>query len=211
MNDFKPEQPKPANSNGSAEATANAEGTQASAAASAAASAGAEANAGAEPDPFKVLEALQAENVELKDRSLRTLAEMENLRRRTEREVTDAKAYGVTSFAREMLGFADNLRRAIEALPAEALAAADPAVKGFVEGITLTERDFLARLARFGVKQMEPLGKKFDPNQHEVLFEIPDESVATGTVKQVVEPGYTIGERTLRAAKVGVARGGPKA
>ncbi len=204
MSDSKPEQQQPANANGSADAAAQSDG-KASAAASA------EANANAEPDPFKVLEALQAENVELKDRSLRTLAEMENLRRRTEREVTDAKAYGVTSFAREMLGFADNLRRAVEAVPAEALEGADPAVKSFVEGIDLTERDFLARLARFGVKQMEPLGKKFDPNQHEVLFEIPDESVPTGTVMQIVEPGYTIGERTLRAAKVGVSRGGPKA
>ena len=206
MNDFKPEQP--ANANGSADAAAQTDGAKTSAAASASSSA--EATANAEPDPFKVLEALQAENVELKDRSLRTLAEMENLRRRTEREVADAKAYGVTSFAREMLGFADNLRRAIDAVPAEALAAADPAVKGFVEGIDLTERDFLSRLARFGVKRMEPQGKKFDPNQHEVLFEMPDESVPTGTVAQVVEPGYTIGERTLRAAKVGVSRGGPK-
>ena len=192
--------PSPANANGSA--SAEADGAKASAAS--------EASASAEPDPFKVLEALQAENVELKDRSLRTLAEMENLRRRTEREVSDAKAYGVTSFARDMLGFGDNLRRAIDAVPAEAREAADPALRSFVEGIELTERDFLSRLARFGVKKMEPAGKKFDPNHHEVLFELPDESVVTGTVMQVVEPGYTIGERVLRAAKVGVSRGGPK-
>lgn len=203
MNDTKPEQ-QPANANGSADAAAQAEDSKATAAASA------DAAVNVEPDPFKVLEALQAENVELKDRSLRTLADMENLRRRTEREVSDAKAYGVTSFAREMLGFADNLRRAIDAVPAAARDGADPAVKSFVEGIELTERDFLARLARFGVKPMEPLGKKFDPNHHEVLFEMPDESVPTGTVRQVVEPGYTIGERVLRAAKVGVSRGGPK-
>lgn len=203
MNDTKPEQ-QPANANGSADAAAQAEESKATAAASA------DAAVNVEPDPFKVLEALQAENVELKDRALRTLADMENLRRRTEREVSDAKAYGVTSFAREMLGFADNLRRAIDAVPAAARDGADPAVKSFVEGIELTERDFLARLARFGVKPMEPLGKKFDPNHHEVLFEMPDESVPTGTVRQVVEPGYTIGERVLRAAKVGVSRGGPK-
>ena len=166
--------------------------------------------ADAEPDPFKVLEALQAENVDLKDRSLRTLAEMENLRRSYEREVTDAKAYGVTSFAREMLTFGDNLRRAIEAVPAQARESAEPVVRSFVEGIELTERDFLSRLARFGIKKMDPLGKSSTPNQHEVLFEMPDESVPTGTVRQVVEPGYTIGDRTLRAAKVGVSRGGPK-
>ncbi len=165
----------------------------------------------AEPDPFKVLEALQAENAELKDRSLRTLAEMENLRRRTEREVTDAKAYGVTSFARDMLTFGDNLRRAIEAVPPQARDTADPALRSFIEGIELTERDFLSRLGRFGVKRMEPLGKRFDPNQHEALFELPDESVASGTVLQIVEPGYLNGARVLRPAKVGVSRGGPKA
>lgn len=164
----------------------------------------------AAPDPFKVLEALQAENTELKDRALRTLAEMENLRRRTEREVSDAKAYGMTSFARDMLTFADNLRRAIEAVPEEARAAAGPVLKSFIEGIEVTERDFLSRLSRFGVKKMEPLGKKFDPNHHEALFEMPDETAVSGTVLQVVEPGYLIGERVLRPAKVGVARGGPK-
>ena len=205
MNETKHEQPSPANANGSAEATSDM--GKASATATSEASAGVTG----EPDPFKVLEALQAENADLKDRSLRALAEMENLRRRTEREITDAKAYGVTSFARDMLGFGDNLRRAIEAVPPETLRDADPTLRSFVEGIELTERDFLSRLARFGVKKMEPMGKKFDPNHHDVLFEMPDESVATGTVMQVVEPGYTIGERVLRAAKVGVSRGGPKA
>ncbi len=166
---------------------------------------------GAEPDPFKVLEALQAENAEMKDRVLRTLAEMENLRRRTEREVGDAKSYGVTSFARDMLTFADNLRRAVEAVPLEVRDDADPRVKSFIEGIELTERDFLSRLNRFGVKKLEPLGKRFDPNMHEALFEVPDESVPAGTVMQIVETGYAIGDRVLRPAKVGVSRGGPKA
>ena len=163
-----------------------------------------------EPDPFKVLEALQAENTELKDKVLRTLADMENLRRRTEREVSDAKIYGVASFARDMLTFVDNLNRAIEAVPAATREAADPALKTFVEGIELTERDFTSRLVRFGVKKIEPLGKKFDPNLQEALFEIPDETVPTGTVMQVVEQGFTIGDRVLRPAKVGVSRGGPK-
>ncbi len=163
-----------------------------------------------EPDPFKVLEALQAENAELKDRVLRTLADMENLRRRTEREVSDAKIYGIASFARDMLTFVDNLARALEAVPMPAREAADPALQTFVEGIALTERDFVSRLQRFGVKKIEPLGKKFDPNLQEALFEIPDESVASGTVMQVVEQGFTIGDRVLRPAKVGVSRGGPK-
>ena len=163
-----------------------------------------------EPDPFTVLENLQMENTALKDKSLRTLAEMENLRRRTEREMADAKVYGITRFAQDMLTFADNLRRAVESVPAEAREAADPAVKAFIEGIEVTERDFLSRLARHGVRKMEPQGQKFDPNMHEALFEIPDESVPTGTVAQVVEDGYAIGERCLRPAKVGVSRGGPK-
>lgn len=164
----------------------------------------------AQPDVFAVIDKLNAENVELKDRALRALAEMENLRRRTEREMADVKVYGVASFAREMLGFADNLRRAIAAVPAGTLADADPALKSFVEGIDLTERDFLARLARQGVKMLEPLGQKFDPNMHEALFELPDPNLPSGTVAQVVEDGYSIGERCLRPAKVGVARGGPK-
>ncbi len=146
----------------------------------------------------------------MKDKMLRTLADMENLRRRTEREVADAKTYGVTSFARDMLTFADNLRRAIDNVPAEAVARAEGPVKSFVEGIELTERDFLSRLTRHGVRKLEPQGQKFDPNMHEALFEMPDESVPTGTVMQVVETGYAIGERVLRPAKVGVSRGGPR-
>ncbi|WP_158811598.1 nucleotide exchange factor GrpE [Beijerinckia sp. L45] len=164
----------------------------------------------AEPDPFKVLEALQVENAELKDKTLRTLADMENLRRRTEREVSDAKIYGIASFARDMLTFVDNMHRALEAVPAELREQADPVLKTFIEGIELTERDFISRLVRFGVKKIEPLGKKFDPNMQEALFEIPDETVPSGTVLQVVEQGFSIGDRVLRPAKVGVSRGGPK-
>jgi molecular chaperone GrpE len=163
-----------------------------------------------EPDPFTELENLHAENASLKEKVLRTLAEMENLRRRTEREVADAKIYGVTSFAREMLTLADNLRRAQETLKPEQIESADPALKSFVEGMELTERAFLASLSRQGVKQLEPQGQRFDPNMHEALFEVPDPSVPNGTVVQVVETGYSIGERCLRPAKVGVARGGPK-
>ena len=155
--------------------------------------------------------ALQAEVASLKDRILRTMAEMENLRRRTEREVTDAKAYGVSSFAREMVTVADNLQRAQTSLPADDKAEASTAVKSFIEGVELTERDLLSRLARFGVKPIETIGQRFDPNRHEALFEMPDESVPSGTVVQQVETGYVIGERVLRPAKVGVSRGGPKA
>jgi molecular chaperone GrpE len=163
-----------------------------------------------EPDPFVVLENLNAENTALKDRVLRTMADMENMRRRTEKEVADAKQYGVANFAREMLSVVDNLRRAVTSVPAEEATNASGALKTLVEGVELTERDFLSRLARFGVKPLDPEGKKFDPNMHEALFEIPNETVPTGTVLQVVETGYSIGDRVLRPAKVGVSRGGPK-
>jgi molecular chaperone GrpE len=157
------------------------------------------------------VQALIAENASLKDKLLRTLAEMENLRRRTEKEVADARAYGVSAFARDMLTFADNLRRALENVPTEVREAADNALKAFVEGMELTERDFLSRLARHGIRKLEPKGQKFDPNYHEALFEAHDESVPPGTVAHVVEEGFAIGERVLRPAKVGVSKGGGKA
>jgi molecular chaperone GrpE len=163
-----------------------------------------------EPDPFVVLENLQLENAALKDKILRALAEMENHRRRSEREVADAKTYGVASFALDMLTFADNLRRAVESVPPDAREQAGAALKTLIEGLELTERDFLSRLGKYGVKKLEPLGAKFDPNLHEALFEVPDETAPNGTVVQVVEDGYAIGDRVLRPAKVGVSRGGPK-
>lgn len=164
-----------------------------------------------EPDPFNELENLYAENAGLKDKVLRTLADMENLRRRSEKEAAEARTYGVAALAREMLTFADNLHRALESVPQEVRAAAPAALKSFIEGIELTERDFIASLGRRGVTKLEPLGQKFDPNFHEALFEVPDPSVPAGTVVQVVEAGYRIGDRVLRPAKVGVARGGAKA
>jgi molecular chaperone GrpE len=179
------------------------------AAASTPAADAASAQSDAERDAAAV-QALIAENSSLKDKVLRTLAEMENLRRRTEKEVADAKAYGVSSFARDMLTFADNLRRALDNVPAEAREGADAALKAFVEGIELTERDFLSRLARHGVRKLEPKGQKFDPNFHEALFEAHDETVPPGSVAHVVEEGFAIGDRVLRPAKVGVAKGGAK-
>ena len=162
-------------------------------------------------DASAEIEALRAEIAGVKDRLLRTLAEMENLRRRTEKEVADARLYGVTSFARESLALADNLRRAIAAFPAKPKEELEPHIAALLEGVELTERDFASRLARFGVKKMEESDTRFDPNKHEALFEILDENQPAGTVAQWIEPGYMIGERVLRPAKVGVTRGGPKA
>ncbi|WP_406856092.1 nucleotide exchange factor GrpE [Alsobacter sp. KACC 23698] len=166
--------------------------------------------ADAERDVHSVIEALNAENTGLKDKVLRTLAEMENLRRRTEKEVADARVYATTNFARDMLTVADNMRRALEALPAEAAAAAEGPLKALIDGIELTERDLLKTLERHGIRKLEPKGEKFDPNLHQAMFEVPDPSVPNGTVREVVQSGFVIGDRVLRPALVGVAKGGPK-
>lgn len=154
---------------------------------------------------------LAAENEELKDRALRLAADMENLRRRTQREVADARSYAVTAFARDMLGVSDNLRRALEAIPADALADGDTGLKALAEGVEMTERTMLATLERHGVKKLEPHGEKFDPNFHQAMFEVPNPEVPNNTVVQVVQSGYSIGDRVLRPAMVGVSKGGPKA
>lgn len=159
---------------------------------------------------FEVLTRLMKENEELKDRALRAAAEMENLRRRTARDVQDARAYAVSNFARDMLSVSDNLRRALEAIPAEAKAAADAGLKALAEGVEMTERAMLAALERHGVKKLAPEGEKFDPNFHQAMFEIPNPGVPANTVLQVVQPGYSIGDRVLRPTMVGVSTGGPK-
>lgn len=156
------------------------------------------------------LAAAEAERDDLKDKLLRTLAEMENLRRRTEREIADTKAYAVTSFARDMLGSADNLRRALENVPQAVHDAADGTLKAVIDGVELTERELLKTLERHGVRRIEPHGEKFDPNLHQAMFEAPDESIAKGLVSKVVQTGYKIGERVLRPALVGVSAGGSK-
>ena len=153
---------------------------------------------------------LAAENEELKDRSLRVAAEMENLRRRTARDVSDARTYAVTNFARDMLAVSDNLRRALEAIPADALESGDAGFKALAEGVEMTERAMLSALERHGVKKLEPQGEKFDPNFHQAMFEVPNPEVPNNTVVQVVQSGYVIGDRVLRPAMVGVAKGGPK-
>jgi molecular chaperone GrpE len=167
------------------------------------------ANAAAAPQP-KPSTDLEREHADMKDRLLRTLAEMENLRKRTEREVTDARLYGASSFARDMLGVADNMRRALEAVPAEARAHAEAGMKALLDGVELTERELLKGLEKNGVRQFTPQGEKFDPNVHQAMYEVPDPSVPAGSIVQVVQPGYMIGERVLRPALVGISKGGPK-
>ncbi|MEA2872956.1 MAG: molecular chaperone GrpE [Hyphomicrobiales bacterium] len=155
--------------------------------------------------------ALAKEAADLKDRLLRTLAEMENLRRRTEREVADARVYGVTNFARDIVGVADSMERAMKALDDGIRDKADAGVKALLDGVEITERELIKVMEKHGVRKIEPQGQKFDPNLHQAMYEIPDASVPAGTVVQIMQPGYTIGERVLRPALVGVAKGGPKA
>lgn len=166
----------------------------------------AEAGAG----DYEALMRLMKENEELKDRALRAAAEVENMRRRAARDVQDARAYSIANFARDMLTVADDLQRALDAIPAEARASDDAGFKALIEGVEITARGLLAALERHGVKKLVPEGEKFDPNFHEALFEIPNPQVVSGTVLQVVQPGYSIGERMLRPAKVGVSKDGPK-
>jgi len=154
-------------------------------------------------------DALAKEVADYKDKLLRSLADMENLRRRTDREVADVRIYGISSLARDLVGVADNMRRALEAAGEPAAAIVGPA-KALYEGVELIEREFLKVLEKHGVKMFDPQGAKFDPNLHQAIFEVPDADVAPGSIAQVIQPGYMIGERVLRPAMVGVSKGGPK-
>ena len=156
-----------------------------------------------------VVEALAAENAELKDRLLRLAAEMENLRKRMAREIEDTRSYAITKFARDMLTATDSLSRALLVLPAETRDTAEGPLKSLIEGIDLTEREMQRLLAVHGVKPIEAEGQKFDPHKHQAMFEVPDPTRPEGTVVQVVQTGYAIGDRVLRPAMVGIAKGGP--
>ena len=168
-------------------------------------------NAGDNPEMvLALLDKLRAENEELKDKALRAHAEMENLRRRTSKEVQDTRSYAVANFARDMLGVGDNLQRAIQAVPAEKRTEGSDDFKALIEGVEMTEREMLRGLENNGVKKFNPEGEKFDPNFHQAMFEIPNPELPNNSVAQVVQEGYIIGDRVLRPAMVGVAKGGPK-
>ncbi|MEO9458505.1 MAG: nucleotide exchange factor GrpE [Lentilitoribacter sp.] len=158
------------------------------------------------PSDHEVLEKLLIENETLKQDVLRAAADMQNLRKRTQREIADAKTFSVSNFARDMLGVSDNLRRTVEAAPKQD----DENLKTLLEGVEMTERSMLSALERHGVKKLDVLQKKFDPNFHQAMFEVPDKETPNNTVVQVVQDGYIIGSRVLRPAMVGVAKGGPK-
>ena len=155
-------------------------------------------------------ERLTVEVAELKDRLLRALADSENQRRRAERDVKDAGTYAISKFARDMLAVLDNLRSALATAPHEARAEGSLAAT-VLHGIELTERSLVQGLERHGVKEINSLGTKFDPNLHQAMVEIPHPTATPGTVAEVMQQGFVIGERVLRPALVGVAKALPKA
>lgn len=162
----------------------------------------------AAPEQADRVAELEAEVAGLKDQVLRALAETENVRRRLEQQAEDRSKYAVANFAKDMLNVADNLRRALDAIPADK--AEDEAVKSFASGVELTERELLNTFERYGIKQVAAQGERFNPNLHQAMMEVPDTSVPQGTVVLVMQSGYTLHDRLLRPAMVGVSKGGPK-
>jgi molecular chaperone GrpE len=156
--------------------------------------------------PVAEIERLEAEKADLTDRLVRLAADMENLRRRTERDVADAHKYAVTKFASDMLVVGDNLRRALEAAPADRVES-DEDLKALAGGVEMTAREMDRLLEKNGIKRIAALGERFDPHRHQAMFEVPDPTVPPGTVVEVVQEGYQIGDRVLRAALVGVSKG----
>lgn len=164
-------------------------------------------------DPIAALEAraneLENQKADLTDRLLRAHAEMDNLRKRTEREKADSAKYAISKFALDIVGISDNFQRAVSAVPPDAKEAEGP-LKSVVEGVVMTERAFLQVLERHGVKRIDPQGDPFNPNLHQAVMEQENSSVPVGTVLQVFQTGYMIEDRVLRPAMVVVSRGGAK-
>jgi molecular chaperone GrpE len=156
---------------------------------------------------FAVLEALKAEVESLKDQRLRALAEVENIRRRADKERGEASQYAITKFARDMLGIADNFARALAACPPALRASADPQIVAVLDGVAATDRQLLATMERYGVKQIATDGK-FDPNLHQAIAEVPGNGKPAGNIVDVMQTGFMIGDRLLRPAMVTVARRG---
>jgi molecular chaperone GrpE len=166
---------------------------------------GTEADANATTAADEV-DALRAEVASLKDQMLRVAADAENAKRRAEREANDSRAFAIQKFARDLLGVADNLQRAMQHAPTDA---ADPLVKNLAIGLQLTEKELMGAFERNGLKKIDPVrGAKFDPHQHQAMQEQPADDVGPGGVLQVIQPGYELFGRLLRPAMVIVAAKG---
>ena len=151
---------------------------------------------------------LKTEVAESKDRLLRLAAEMDNLRKRTEREKAEATLYAATNFARDLLAVSDNLGRALQALPKDERDHAGEVERNLITGVELTERELMNVFQRHGIRKLETVGAKFDPNFHQAIFEVPTAEKPPGTVMQEMQAGYAVGDRCLRPAMVGVAKAG---
>ena len=149
--------------------------------------------------------ALEAELAEAKDKMLRAVAEAENTRRRARLDKEDAARFGISGFAKDLLPVADNLRRAIDSVKPETVAD-DESLKGFLDGVAMTERELLGAFEKNKVEKIDPLGEKLDPNLHQAMFEMPHDTLETGRVGQVMAPGYSLNGRLLRPAMVGVVK-----
>jgi molecular chaperone GrpE len=163
---------------------------------------------GAAASPEERLAATEAELADIRERLLRALAETENVRRRFQREREDAQKYAITGFAKDLLSASDNLRRALDAMPEAEVA--DSRTRSLLDGVAATERELLAAFERHGLKRIDPKGEPFDHNFHQAIFEAERPDLPTGTVVEVLQPGYVLHDRLLRPAMVGVARGGAR-
>jgi molecular chaperone GrpE len=155
------------------------------------------------------VETLKGQVADLTDRLLRAHAEMDNFRKRTERDREETAKYAITRFARDVLGIGDNLQRATASIPAEATDE-HASLKALLDGVSMTEREFLNVLERHGIRRIEPQGETFNPHRHQAMMEVHNPEVAAGTVMQVFQPGYVLEDRVLRPAMVVVAKGGAK-
>jgi molecular chaperone GrpE len=156
-----------------------------------------------------IIAALRVEAADLKDRLLRAHAEVENIRKRSEREKEETAKYAITKLARDVVSVGDNFQRAIDAVPPDAVER-DAALKSFLEGVTLTERELLNVLERHGIRKIIPHNEPFNPHMHQAVMEMQRSDVPAGTVVQVFQAGFVIEDRVLRPAMVAVAKGGPK-
>ncbi|MDO9461398.1 MAG: nucleotide exchange factor GrpE [Alphaproteobacteria bacterium] len=158
------------------------------------------------PGPEEIIAGLEAEVAGLKDQLLRAVAETENIRRRAAKEKQDASKFAIASLARDLLAVPDTLDRALGSIPPEVRE--QEGVVNVIEGMELTQRQLLGIFERHGIKPIHPMGEKFDPNFHQAMFEAPDTGQPDGTIVQILQMGYIIGDRLLRPATVGVAKGG---
>ncbi|CAL9914186.1 Protein GrpE [Candidatus Liberibacter solanacearum] len=153
------------------------------------------------------LEEAQAKAEEFREKYLRVLADMENIRRRTDREIQDAQSYSIAAFARDMLSVSDNLSRALNSVPIDKTQNSDSEIKSLIDGIEMTRREMMSTLEKYGVKKIDAKNQKFNPNIHQAMFEESNETIPSNTVIKVVQDGYAIGERILRPALVGISKG----